>query len=154
MCDDMHDCSISTGDTWLSKNVPQILTSSAFLNGGVLFLVWDEGSTNLGCCTYASGGNIAMLVISSSATPGFTSSVAQDHYSFVRTVEDAWGMPELNNASCSCNPAMSEYFAADPPPVIPETQQALLLPLLAMIILGAGTHVRRRMSVPGLPKVV
>ena len=27
LCNDMHDCSVSTGDTWLSKNVPQILNS-------------------------------------------------------------------------------------------------------------------------------
>jgi len=38
MCNDMHDCSIATGDAWLANVVPGILASSAFQNGGVLFI--------------------------------------------------------------------------------------------------------------------
>src|SRR5436305_303324 len=30
MCNDMHDCAVATGDTWLSAQVPQILASPAF----------------------------------------------------------------------------------------------------------------------------
>ncbi|TME44620.1 MAG: hypothetical protein E6I60_16545, partial [Chloroflexi bacterium] len=56
MCSDMHDCSIATGDSWLSQHVPAILNSAAYRNGGVLFITWDEGSTNAGCCTNAAGG--------------------------------------------------------------------------------------------------
>jgi len=153
MCNDMHDCSIATGDSWLSQQVPAILNSSAFQNGGVLFITWDEGDTNAGCCTYSAGGNAAMLVISPLAGLGFASTIAEDHYSLVRTVEDSWGMPELNNASCSCNPAMSEYFTQAPPPVIPEVPQAVLLPLVAIMMLGAATLIRRRIAVPGFHEV-
>jgi phosphatidylinositol-3-phosphatase len=59
MCSDMHDCSIATGDSWLSQQVPAILNSTAFRNGGVLFITWDEGSTTAGCCTNAAGGRVA-----------------------------------------------------------------------------------------------
>src|SRR5437879_9879820 len=38
MCNDMHDCSIATGDTWLRNQVPAILNSAAFRNGGCLFI--------------------------------------------------------------------------------------------------------------------
>ena len=31
------------GDAWLAREVPKILDSDAFKNGGVLFLLWDEG---------------------------------------------------------------------------------------------------------------
>ena len=41
LCNDMHDCSIATGDAWLSTRVPRILQSPAFRNS-VLFLTWDE----------------------------------------------------------------------------------------------------------------
>jgi acid phosphatase len=153
LCSDMHDCSISTGDTWLSKQVPQILASSAFLSGGVLFITWDEGNTDLGCCTDAAGGKVATLVISPMTSAGFTSSIAEDHYSMVRTIEDAWGMPELNNASCSCTTAMTEYFTQGPPPVIPEVPNVLLLPLLAVIMLGAAAQMRRRIALPGVGEV-
>lgn len=62
LCDDMHDkCkpiqnAISQGDTWLSQNVPTILNSAAYQNGGALFITWDEA---------ASGdGPIGMIVLS------------------------------------------------------------------------------------------
>src|SRR5205823_9958573 len=47
LCNDMHDCSIATGDAWLSTVVPRILQSPAFANSVVL-LTWDEGVTNNG----------------------------------------------------------------------------------------------------------
>jgi hypothetical protein len=110
VCSDMHDCSVSTGDTWLSQNVPTILNSAAFKNGGVLFLVWDEGDTSAGCCSQASGGHIAMLVISPLAIAGFKSATGEDHYSLVATIEDSWSLGRLANAACSCSPVMREYF--------------------------------------------
>src|SRR5205814_354954 len=63
MCNDMHDCSIATGDAWLANVVPGILASSAFQNGGVLFITWDEGESSAGCCGNATGGQVATLVI-------------------------------------------------------------------------------------------
>src|SRR5437588_3738616 len=110
MCNDMHDCSIATGDNWLRSQVPAILNSAAFRNGGVLFITWDEGSTNAGCCTNAAGGHIVTLVISPLARTGFQSSVAETHYSLLRTIEDSWNMPRLGGAGCTCTVAMREYF--------------------------------------------
>ncbi len=39
LLDDMHDGTVADGDLWLSREVPRILASPAFTNGGVLFLV-------------------------------------------------------------------------------------------------------------------
>jgi acid phosphatase len=110
LCSDMHDCSVATGDSWLAQNVPTILNSSAFKNGGVLFITWDEGATNAGCCTNAAGGRVAMLVVSPLAISGFASTTAEDHYSLVATIETSWSLGRLNNAGCSCSPVMREYF--------------------------------------------
>jgi len=110
MCNDMHDCSVGTGDTWLSQQVPTILNSSAYKNNGALFIVWDEGTTNAGCCTDAAGGRVAMLVISPLGKPGLKSSVPEPHYSLLRTIEDSWGLARLNGAGCSCSAEMREYF--------------------------------------------
>src|SRR5207249_11220481 len=38
MCNDMHDCSIATGDSWLSQQVPAILNSAAYRSNGVPFI--------------------------------------------------------------------------------------------------------------------
>ena len=40
-----------------------------------------------------------------------TSSVAYDHYSVLRTIEDNWGLAELGNASCSCTRPMTDLLA-------------------------------------------
>jgi acid phosphatase len=110
VCNDMHDCSVNTGDTWLSQNVPTILNSAAYKNGGVLFLIWDEGTTSAGCCTNAAGGHIATLVVSPLGKNAFRSATPEDHYSLVATIESSWGLSRLNNAACACAPVMREYF--------------------------------------------
>jgi len=110
MCNDMHDCSIGTGDTWLSQQVPAILNSAAYRNGGVLFITWDEGNSYAGCCTDATGGRVATIVMSPLGKTAFQSSTPETHYSLLRTIEDAWSLPRLGDAGCSCTVAMREYF--------------------------------------------
>jgi len=108
MCNDMHDCSIATGDAWLANVVPGILASSAFQNGGVLFITWDEGESSAGCCGNAAGGQVATLVIAPNGVAGFRSTIAETHYSLLRTIEDAWGLSALGQAASAV--AMREYF--------------------------------------------
>jgi hypothetical protein len=103
LCHDMHDCSISTGDTWLKGFLPKILGSSAYKADGLIVVTFDEGTSNLG-----GGGKVATIVISPKAKAGFTSSVAHNHYSLVRTVEALWGMPCMAS-SCSAN-TLREFF--------------------------------------------
>jgi hypothetical protein len=110
MCNDMHDCSVSTGDAWLRSVVPTITGSGAFRNSGALFITWDEGSTSSGCCGDSWGGHVATLVISPRAIPGFRSSVAENHYGLLRTIEDAFRLGHLNAAGWSSNVTLREYF--------------------------------------------
>jgi len=46
LCHDEHDCSVQAGDQWLATIVPKILASGAWRQNGVLFIVWDEGSSS------------------------------------------------------------------------------------------------------------
>jgi hypothetical protein len=96
MCNDMHDCPVSTGDAFLRSFVPRIMDSPAFADS-VLFITWDEGTTNEG-----GGGQVALVATSPLARPGRTSSRAHDHYSLLHTIEEAWGLPCLSNA-CQAN---------------------------------------------------
>jgi phosphatidylinositol-3-phosphatase len=102
LCNDMHDCSIATGDAFLKSFMPKVLTSPAFATSLVV-LTWDEGSTNLG-----GGGKIATLVISPLAKPAFSSGTAHSHYSLLHTIENAWRLPCLASA-CSAND-LAEFF--------------------------------------------
>ncbi|HJZ46051.1 MAG TPA: alkaline phosphatase family protein [Roseiflexaceae bacterium] len=110
MCDDTHDCPINAGDAWLKTWVPTIISSQAWKDNSVLFITYDEGSGNAGCCTDAAGGHIATLVISPLSKPGYRSPIGYDHYSLLRTIERAWGLPELGGATCDCAPPMADFF--------------------------------------------
>jgi phosphatidylinositol-3-phosphatase len=110
LCHDMHDCDVSTGDRWLQGFLPRILNSAAW-PGSALFLLWDEGSSDAGCCQVAQGGHIPMLMLSSPGKPGYVSQVEYDHASVLRTIEDAWGLGRLRDAACACTNALSDLFA-------------------------------------------
>jgi acid phosphatase len=103
LCNDMHDCPVATGDAWLRGFLPKIINSAAYKADGLIVLTFDEGSGSAG-----GGGRIATILISPKARTQYESSVAHDHYSLLRTIEDLWGMPCLAN-SCSATP-MREFF--------------------------------------------
>jgi acid phosphatase len=94
MIHDMHDGSISDGDQWLSQEVPKILASDAFNNGGVLFLTWDEGGG------YPQSDDPPMIVISPHAKRGFVSQTAFNASSYLKTVQTILGLQTL-----PCNPS-------------------------------------------------
>jgi phospholipase C len=116
MCNSMHDCSVSTGDAWLKTWVGKILATPAWQQNGVLFITFDEGKTDAGCCTLANGGQIVTLVISPLGKPAFKSSVAYNHYALLRTIEDGWGLTPLANAGCACSTPMTDFFGDTVPP--------------------------------------
>ena len=98
----MHDCPIATGDSFLHGFVPTILNSPAWQQGGVIFIVWDESEALVG------RNQVPALVISTAVPEGFQSNVAHDHYSLLRTIEDAWGLDCLNKSCGASN--MNEFF--------------------------------------------
>ena len=112
LCDDMHDkCkplqnAIEQGDTWLSKNVPMILNSTAYKNGGALFITWDEAGTG--------DGPIGMIVLSPFAKGnGYENSIHYTHGSTLRTLEEIFGVsPLLNDAADQTD--LSDLFATFP----------------------------------------
>jgi phosphatidylinositol-3-phosphatase len=110
MCNDTHDCPVGTGDAWLRSVVPTITGSAAFRNGGVLFITWDEGSSNAGCCSGSWGGHVATLVVAPNAIGGFRSGVAENHYGLLRTIEDGFHLSHLGAAGWSSNLPLREYF--------------------------------------------
>ena len=89
---DMHSSSVGAGDAFLKEFVPQITSSPAFADS-ILFITWDEGTTNLN-----GGGHIATIVASPNMTPGSRFEGPATHYSMLRTIELAWGMPLLGEA--------------------------------------------------------
>jgi hypothetical protein len=89
LCDDMHDCPVQTGDAWLKQHVVPLLHSPE-LAGGVVFVVFDEGTTDTG-----GGGRIDALALGPTVRPGAVFSRPTNHYGLLRTIEDAWHLPRL-----------------------------------------------------------
>jgi hypothetical protein len=88
LCHDMHDCSVQTGDTWLATEVPQILASQAYKQGGVLFITWDEGE--------GDDGPIGLLVLSPLAKGGgYANTIQYTHSSTLRTIQELFGVTPL-----------------------------------------------------------
>ncbi|MCI0158916.1 alkaline phosphatase family protein [Leifsonia shinshuensis] len=88
LCNDMHDCSVATGDAWLRANVPPILASPAFTTQRSLLVVtFDEGD--------ASDNTVACVFAGPAAREHTVSSAPYTHYSLLRTIEDAWGLNPL-----------------------------------------------------------
>ena len=73
MCNDTHDCTVGTGDSWLSVQVPSILNSAAFKTQRSLLLVtWDEDDS--------TGANqVATILLGSGVASGARSSVYYNH---------------------------------------------------------------------------
>ena len=94
LCNDMHDCSVATGDGWLRDHIAPL----AALRGTAVFVVFDEGTTDTG-----GGGNVEALVLGPLVRPGSHATPPTSHYGLLRTLEDAWGLPHLG-ASAHAKP--------------------------------------------------
>lgn len=108
LCHDMHDCSITTGDRFLAGLIPGLL--SALGRSGVLFLTWDEGVSESGCCSSAHGGHVVTIVAGPGARPGVLTTPT-DQYSVLQAVEDLLGLPRLRYAACGCTPSLGPLLA-------------------------------------------
>lgn len=109
LCHDMHDCSVATGDRFLSQLVPDLLRSLG--SHGLLVLTWDEGSSEAGCCRLAAGGHVVTVVAGPGARRGARLTSAADHYSVLQTIEDLLGVPRLRGAACACTPSLAPLLA-------------------------------------------
>jgi phosphatidylinositol-3-phosphatase len=94
LCNDMHDsCAplndpVKQGDTWLSQNLPTILNSQAYMNGGIVFITWDEG--------VGGDGPVGMIVLSNNAKGGgYSNTIQYTHSSTLRTLEEIFGVTPL-----------------------------------------------------------
>jgi phosphatidylinositol-3-phosphatase len=102
LCNDMHDCGIKAGDTWLSQNLPVILNSQAYQNNGAVFITWDEGD--------GSDGPIGMIVVSPLAKVNYANSIHYTHSSTLRTMQEIFGVrPLLRDAAKATD--LSDLFA-------------------------------------------
>ena len=102
MCNDAHDCDVRTADTWLEGFMNRLMPPLDQSDQPYLIvLTWDEGQGNHSCCGLPAqaGGRIATILVSPQAKSGFQDSTPYTHYSLLKTIAAAWGLPYLKHAA-------------------------------------------------------
>jgi hypothetical protein len=97
---------IAEGDTYVGQTVRQIMASDAWQQGNnAIVVTWDEddfsdsGQPGTGCCgADPGGGHVATIVITNQGENQVSDGTAYNHYSLLRSYEDAFGLPCLANA--------------------------------------------------------
>ena len=94
LCNDAHNCPLSTADDWLHEWIPRIMSGSDYRSGRLAIVVtFDEDDRN-------AGNNVATVVISP-RTRQVTSSASYDHYSSLRCADEILGVPLLRAAAAA-----------------------------------------------------
>ena len=119
LCDDGHDCSTATADSWLSTNLPMVLDSPWFSNNGVVIITWDEGTGGAGCCNGAAGGHVATIVVASRVTQPLAMSDPVDHAGTLRTIEQLYGVQPLGDSACACSGSLTALAQSPTPAPAP-----------------------------------
>ena len=88
LCNDMHDCSVGTGDAWLATHLQPILDSDAYKSGSVLVEVWfDEDKP------------VPNMMLNPAIPAGVDTTTAATHLSALRLWEDLLGLPHIGGAA-------------------------------------------------------
>jgi phosphatidylinositol-3-phosphatase len=94
-------------DVFLHKVVPQIESSQAYKQGGLIAITFDQApqsgaqADKSGCCMSAptGGGKLGLLLISKYVKPGsFNATGEYNHFSLLRSIENLFGLQPLGYA--------------------------------------------------------
>src|SRR5262252_4354359 len=101
-------------DTWLSQNVPLILNSAEYKQGGALFITWDEGEDS----GPFSDGPIGMFLLSPFAkgcgVSPYSNSIHYDHSSTLKTTQEIFHVtPLLGAAADPATNDLSDLFQSE-----------------------------------------
>ena len=105
LCNDMHDCSVATGDTWLKNEVPKIFGSTAFSHqNSLLVITWDEDD-------FTNVNQVATIFVSPRGKPALTSATSYNHYSLLRTIEEGLGAGRVSTTTGDVTAtSMTDFF--------------------------------------------
>jgi acid phosphatase len=92
LINDMHDGTYAQGDAFLRREVPVVLASQWYKDGGIVILTFDEGETT---------EQVATVVISQRTARGARLTATGSHYGTLRAIEETYGVPLLGGAASS-----------------------------------------------------
>jgi phosphatidylinositol-3-phosphatase len=90
LCNDMHDCSVGTGDAWLRAHLSGY-ARWAMTHDSLLIITWDEDDGS-------QSNQIPTIFFGQQVRPGrYAERIT--HYSVLATIEAAYGLPHDGNAA-------------------------------------------------------
>jgi hypothetical protein len=90
ICNDMHDCSVGTGDAWLKSHIDSYV-QWAKTNNSLLILTFDEDDRS-------QNNQIPTIFVGQHVKTGNYSEQV-NHYRVLRTIEDAYSLPYAGNSA-------------------------------------------------------
>ncbi|MFY9643777.1 MAG: alkaline phosphatase family protein [Terriglobales bacterium] len=106
LCNDAHDCPLATADAWLKTNIAPLIKSTAFQDGGLLIIVFDESADD----DTHGGGRIAWVAVSPEfSKAGYKSTTLYQHQNTLRLMMQGLGLSTYpGKAKSAAN--MAEFF--------------------------------------------
>lgn len=103
ICNDAHDCSLGVADKWLGDQLDIIIPAlNQESSNYMIVALFEEGYENTSCCGLPEnngGGRVPAVVISPMAKNSFQDATPYSHYSLLKTISYAWGLPYLGHAA-------------------------------------------------------
>lgn len=94
---DGHDTSVTFADQWLATTFGPRLQDPRFTDGRLFVVTFDEAPTTGPNHVYTS-------LYGRGVVPGAASAIRHDHYSLLRTIEDALALPTLGQHDATASP--------------------------------------------------
>ncbi len=102
LCNDAHDCPLDVTDAWLTNLLGALVPAlNATGKSYLLVMTFDEGQGDHSCCGLppSAGGRVPVVLYSPLVKNGFEDSTPYTHYSLLKTISVAWGLPYLSHAA-------------------------------------------------------
>lgn len=102
LCNNAHNCTLDVTDSWLNELLNRLVPALEADGGSYLIvLTFDEGDKNGSCCGLPekAGGRVATVLYSPFVKNGFEDPTPYTHYSLLKTISNAWGLPYLGHAA-------------------------------------------------------
>jgi phospholipase C len=102
LCNDAHDCALDVADAWLTELLGRLVPAlDATGDSYLLVMLFEEGQGNHSCCglPLEAGGRVPVVFYSPRVKNGFEDPTPYTHYSLLKTISTAWGLPLLGHAA-------------------------------------------------------
>ena len=103
LCHDMHNCSISTGDTWLRNNLDSYV-HWAKTHNSLFILTWDEDDSS-------TNANQIPTIFAGADVANGTYSETINHYDVLATLETMYGLGNLGGGAAITDVWSDRIFA-------------------------------------------